>query len=113
MKDYHQNYAQNTNLQPKKRIYRDFQLPIYVLIQIFFFFFFIFLTIFQNVRYKDLEKKFHQQIQENRTLNESILPVQLQVRNLTRNEILEELAKKKYFLKPATKDQIIQVEYLK
>ena len=107
MKDYQSHYYYKKEPVLKKKI----QLPVYILFQILLFFFFVFFMIFQNIRYKDLEKNFYNQIQENRRLDENILPIQLEIRSLTRNEILEKLATKRYLLKPARKEQIIQIEY--
>ena len=117
MRDYNKNlqepisYFKNENSfqEIKKKIP---QVPIYFLFQLLIFFSLLFLLIIQNLRYKNLEKKIYDQVKINRKLDESTLPLQLKIRDLTRNEILEKLAKEKFLLFPASKEQLIQVEYI-
>ena len=106
MKNQQFYYYSNKNIKKNKEYY----LPFYIFLQVFLLFFLTFIMIFQNTRYKDLEKKFYNQVVENRKLEETILPIELEIRRLTRNDILEKLAEKEYFLYPVKDDQIIRAK---
>ena len=115
MRDYNNNlqnynYFDNQSFKQRKT---QFFIPLYFFFQVLFLFCVIFLLIFQNIRYKDLEKTIYQQVKENRKLDESTLPLQLQIRKLTSNEVLEKVAAEKYNFYPAKREQMIQVEYIK
>ena len=114
MKDYNRVLnSYSINSQKNKFFFtKKSNIPIYLIFQLAILFILMFLLILQNVRYQAIEKEIYEQVKQKRKLEENILPLKLEVRNLTRNEILEKFAEEKFFLKAARKDQIIQVEYI-
>ena len=113
MKDFNQNFR---SFKPQTKILKThnlFGVPLYFFFQLIILLIFMFLLILQNVRFQIVEKEIFNQVKKKRKIEETILPLKLELRNLTRNEVLEELAEKKFFLKPPKKEQLIQMEYIK
>lgn len=113
MKDFNKiiNNSVNYQAQQKAKL-KITKIPIYLIFQIFFLLLFMFFLIFQNIRYKSVESKIYELVKEKRKLAEEILPIKLEIRNLTRNEVLEKLAEEKFNLKKPKKEQIIKIEYI-
>ena len=113
MKDFSRNFQNFKTQAPGPKTHNLFGVPLYFFVQLIVLLIFMFLLILQNVRFQIVEKDIFDQVKKKRKLEENILPLRLELRNLTRNEILEELAEKKFFLKPPKKEQLIQMEYVK
>ena len=113
MKDFNRNFQTFKTQKTGQKTHNLFGVPLYFFVQLFVLLIFMFLLILQNVRFQIVEKDIFDQVKKKRKLEENILPLRLELRNLTRNEILEELAEKKFFLKPPKEEQLIQMEYIK
>ncbi len=113
MKDFNRNFQTFKTQATVPQTHNLFGVPLYFFVQLFVLLIFMFLLILQNVRFQIVEKDIFDQVKKKRKLEETILPLRLELRNLTRNEILEELAEKKFFLKPPKEEQLIQMEYIK